>query len=76
MVIAFKNNSDIIIYTIEKVISYSRYHQQIVVAQCMQWLVLIIESQQGLVLDIDNLLRQQTTACSILDETASHVHPD
>jgi hypothetical protein len=35
MVIAFENNSNIIIYTFEKVISYGRDHQQIVVAQCM-----------------------------------------
>jgi hypothetical protein len=55
MTITFENDNDVIIYALEKVISYARRTQQIFVAQCIWWLASIIELDQELVNYIDNL---------------------
>jgi hypothetical protein len=55
MTITFENESDVIVYAFEKVISYARRNQQIFVAQCIWWLASIIGLKQGLVNHIDNL---------------------
>jgi hypothetical protein len=55
MPIIFKNDNNVIVYTLEKVISYTQRSQQIFVAQCVWWLVSIIKLKQGLITDIDNL---------------------
>jgi hypothetical protein len=55
MTITFENDNDVIVYALEKVISYARKTQQIFVAQCVWWLASIIGLEQGLVKYIDNL---------------------
>ena len=55
MPITFENDNDVIIYALEKVISYARRTQQIFVAQCVWWLASIIGLEQGLVNYIDNI---------------------
>jgi hypothetical protein len=55
MTITFENDNDVIVYALEKVISYTRRTQQIFVAQCVWWLASIIGLEQGLVNHIDNL---------------------
>jgi hypothetical protein len=55
MTITFENDNDIIVYPLEKVISYARRTQQIFVAQCVWWLASIIGLEQGLVNYIDNI---------------------
>jgi hypothetical protein len=55
MTITFENDNDVIIYTLEKVISYARKTQQVFVAQCVWWLASIIGLEQGLIKFIDNL---------------------
>jgi hypothetical protein len=42
MTITFANDNDVIVYALEKIISYTRKSQQIFVAQCMWWLASII----------------------------------
>jgi len=54
MTITFENDNDIIIYTLEKIISYARRTQQIFVAHCIWWLASLIGLKQGLVVHIDN----------------------
>jgi len=58
MTITFENDNDIIVYALEKVISYARRSQQVFVAQCVWWLASIIGLEQGLVNHIDNLRSQ------------------
>jgi len=55
MTITFENESDIIVYALEKIISHARKNQQILVAQCIWWLASIIGLEQGLVNYIDNI---------------------
>jgi len=55
MTITFENDNDVIVYALDKVISYARRTQQIIVAQCVWWLASIIRLEQGLVKHIDNL---------------------
>jgi len=55
MTITFEYDNDIIIYALEKVISYARRSQQIFVAQCVRWLASIIGLEQGLIICINNL---------------------
>jgi hypothetical protein len=55
MTITFENDNDVIIYALEKVISYARRTEQIFVAQCVWWLASIIGLEQGLVTYIDNI---------------------
>jgi hypothetical protein len=55
MTITFENDDDVIVYALEKVISYARRTQQIFVAQCVWWLASIIGLERGLVVYIDNI---------------------
>jgi hypothetical protein len=55
MTITFEHQNDVIVFALEKVISYARRTQQIFVAQCVWWLALIIGIEQDLVVYIDNL---------------------
>ena len=55
MAITFKNDNDIIVYALEKVISYARDNQYTFLAQRVWWIASIIGLQEGLVIHIDNL---------------------
>jgi len=55
MTITFENDNHVIIYALEKIISYARRTQQVFVAQCVWWLASIIGLEPGLVNRIDNL---------------------
>jgi hypothetical protein len=54
MTITFENNNDVIVYALEKVISFARRTQYVFVAQCVRWLAFIIGLEQGLVIPIDH----------------------
>jgi len=55
MTITFKDDKDVIVYALEKIISYARRTQQIFVAHCVWWLASVIGLEQGLITYIDNL---------------------
>jgi len=55
MTIIFHNESDVIVYGLEKILSFARKNQQIFVAQCVWWLASVIGLEQGLTNHIDNL---------------------
>jgi hypothetical protein len=59
MTITFKNDNDVIVYALEKVISYAKKTQQIFVAQCIWWLASVIGLEQGLINHIDNLQQRE-----------------
>jgi hypothetical protein len=54
MTITFKNDNNVIVYALEKVISYAKRTQQIFVAQCVWWLASIIGLEPELIVYIDN----------------------
>jgi hypothetical protein len=56
MTITLENDNDANVYTLEKVISYTQRNQQILVAQCVSWLVSIIGLEQGLIICINGLV--------------------
>jgi hypothetical protein len=68
MTITFENDNDVIIYALEKVISYARRTQQIFVDQCIWWLASVIGLEQGLVNYIDNKPSRQEV--NVLPEKA------
>lgn len=59
MTITFENDNDIIVYALEKVISYARRKQHLFLAQCVWWLASVIGLEQGLVTHIDNLYTRE-----------------
>jgi hypothetical protein len=54
MTITIENDNDVIVYALEKVISYASKTQQVFVAQCISWLASIIGLEQDVVIHIDN----------------------
>ena len=71
MTVTFENDNDVILYALEKVISYARRTQQIFVAQCVWWLASIIGLEQGLANYIDNI--QSRTDTTVLPENVPGV---
>jgi hypothetical protein len=55
MTITFENDSDVIIYGLEKIISFARENQYLFVANCVWWIAGIIGLDTGLQRYIDNL---------------------
>jgi len=55
MTLTFENDNNVIVYALEKIISYARQHQFIFVAQSVWWLASIIGITQGLAIHINNL---------------------
>jgi len=55
MTITFGNDNDVIVYALEKIISYARDNQHIFLAQSVWWISSDIGLQQGLVNHIDTL---------------------
>jgi hypothetical protein len=64
MTSTFDNINDVIIFALEKIIFNARQSQQIVVAQCVWWLPLVIGLEEGLINYIDNLRSRVKIAVS------------
>jgi hypothetical protein len=74
MTTTFENDSDIIVYAHEIIISYARRTQQIFVAQCVWWLASVIGLEPGLVIHIYNLRKREPSVQT--KEHSRFVHPD
>jgi hypothetical protein len=55
MPITFENEDDIIVFALERILSFARRTDQIFVAQCIWWLASVVGLEQKLVTHIDNL---------------------
>jgi len=62
MTISFENENDVIVYALEKIISYARRTQQVFIAQGIWWFASVIGLEQGLINNIDNLQVRYETA--------------
>jgi len=71
MTITFENESDVITYAFEKILSHARRNQQVFVAQCIWWIASIIGLEQGLINYIDNI--QSRVEVPITSDTAPHI---
>jgi hypothetical protein len=87
MPITFESDNDVIVYALEKIISYARRSQQIFIAQCEWWLASVIGLEQRLISHIDTLQRWQDLTSptkapeerqEVPEQDLSHqqVHPD
>jgi hypothetical protein len=74
MTITFEHECDIIVYALEKIISFAKENQYIFVAQCVWWLASIIGLEKGLVIHIDNLRKRERIIP--LKEGSGLVHSD
>jgi hypothetical protein len=61
MTITFESDSDVIIYALEKIISFARVNQYLFVANCAWWIAGITGLDQGLVIYIDKLEVRRNT---------------
>jgi hypothetical protein len=59
MTITFENDSDVIVYALEKIISYARRTQHIFAANCVWWLASLIGLESGLINYIDTLTSRE-----------------
>jgi hypothetical protein len=55
MILTFESDKDVIVYALEKIISYARENQYIFLAQSVWWISSILHLQEGLIIHIDNL---------------------
>jgi len=55
MTLNFKNDSEVIIYAFEKIISFARQSQYFFVASCVWWIASVTGLDTGLRIHIDNL---------------------
>jgi hypothetical protein len=68
MTITFENDSDVIVYALEKIISYAREQQYLFVANCTWWIAGIIGLDSKLIAYIDNHRSHQPGAPRIEKE--------
>jgi len=60
MTLTFESKSDVIVYALEKIISFAGQNQYLFVANCAWWIARIIGLDSDLVINIDKLeLRRQ-----------------
>jgi len=71
MTITFENDNHIIVYALEKIISYARRSQQIFVAQCVWWIASVIGLELGLISYIDNQQSREELKQGPLEPEAS-----
>jgi hypothetical protein len=90
MTISFESDNDVIVYTLERIISSARKTQQIFVAQCVWWLASVIGLESGLTIHIDNLRKRSElvpqelfaeretvpVAKKSTGDTSTNIHPD
>jgi hypothetical protein len=78
MTITFENDNDVIVYALEKIISYARNNQYIFLAQSVWWISSILGLQQGLIIHLDNLnaRRNQNSINKATDSPGNSAVPD
>jgi len=74
MTITFETDSDVIVYALEKVISFARENQYLFVANCAWWIAGVIGLDRGLITHIDNLTARKYTVPS--EEQSGKVYLD
>jgi hypothetical protein len=71
MTITIESDMDVIVYALEKIISFARDNQYIFLAQSVWWISSIIGLQQGLIIHIDYLkIRSNLTSVTTEDLSA------
>jgi hypothetical protein len=78
MTITFETENDVVVYVLEKVISFARNNQNIFLAQSIWWISSLLGLQQDLIVHIDNLRIRENTGKPELEINSAPpgVHPD
>jgi len=77
MTLSFESNGDVIIYALEKIISFARDNYYIFLAQNVWWISSHIGLQQRLVIHIDNLKeRSDITSREAVSVTPRDIQDD
>jgi hypothetical protein len=78
MTITFETYNHLIVYALEKIISYARDNQSIFLAQSIWWISSIIGLKPGVITDIDNLQIRNDIGKTVETKLSSdyHIHPD
>jgi hypothetical protein len=81
MTITFENESEVIIYSLEKIISFARENQYLFVANCAWWIASIIGLDSELTIYIDRLVspipvRQERAISATPRDIARGVSPE
>jgi len=63
MTIGFENDSEVIVYALEKVIAFAQEHQYFFVANCAWWIASIIGLDNHLTRYIDRIVLEQSKSC-------------
>jgi hypothetical protein len=74
MTITFESDSDVIIYVLEKIISFARENTYLLVANCIWWIAAVIGLDTWLITYIDNLeARKRISNYRPVSETPQHI---
>jgi len=76
MTITFENDKDVIVYALERIITFSRENQYLFVANCVWWIAGIIGLDNGLVIYIDNLISRKERTIRDISTTPRDIARD
>jgi len=76
MKITFNDDKDVIVYALEKIISFSRDNQYLFVANCVWWISGIIGLTDALVIHINNLEIRRTIGLREISSTPRDIARD
>jgi hypothetical protein len=74
MTITFETDSDVIVYALERIVSFAKEKQYLFVANWAWWIDSVIGLEQGLIIYIDNLKERERLASS--QEQLRKIHPN
>jgi len=69
MTLTFENDSDVIVYALQKILSFARENQYLFVANCVWRIAGIIGLDSGLVIHINNLESRRGVALRVVSTT-------
>jgi hypothetical protein len=73
MTIAFENVNDVIVYPLEKIISFGRENQYMFVANCTWWITGVVGLDKGLTIYIDNQEMQKLKSAKETSTTPKEI---
>jgi len=76
MTITFENDNDVIVYALERIISYAREFQYFFLANCTWWIASIIGLDESLQRHIDNLALGQSVIARGISATPRDIARD
>jgi len=76
MTITFENDNDVIVYALEKIVSYAREYRYFCVANCTWWIASIVGLHEHLRRHIDKLELGQSTIARGISSTPRDIARD